>query len=209
MQHRQPLLGARRTTTRGWPFPTTPGLSSHHRAANQCGGRVVQGQSSASDAAGHKILGLPESSGYPSRRYQKEPWKLLAPLTLYGRRARKMYSPYRRAGPVNWTPRFDAMFLDGAGFRSFCAIWRTIRCGRIWRGRRRIGRGRARGRIARVRMPPGCSAWTCGVICLAIRRWRRRLGRRFWRVRWRKSGGMRGGGRCRLTGWRGRWRWWR
>ena len=58
-------------------------------------------------------------SRYLNRRYQKEPWKLLAPLTLYGRRARKMYSPYRRAGPVNWTPRFDATFLDGAGFRSF------------------------------------------------------------------------------------------
>ena len=44
---------------------------------------------------------------------------MLAPLTLYGRLARKMYSLYRRAGPVNWTPRFDAMFLDGAGFKSF------------------------------------------------------------------------------------------
>ena len=42
-------------------------------------------------------------SRYLNRRYQKEPWKLLAPLTLYGRRARKMFSPYRRAGPVNWT----------------------------------------------------------------------------------------------------------
>ena len=30
-----------------------------------------------------------------------------------------MYSLYRRAGPVNWTPRFDAVFLDGAGFKSF------------------------------------------------------------------------------------------
>ena len=58
-------------------------------------------------------------SRYLNRKYQKEPWLLLAPLTLYGRRARKMYSLYRRAGPVNWTPRFDAMFLDGAGFKSF------------------------------------------------------------------------------------------
>ena len=56
-------------------------------------------------------------SRYLNRRYQKEPWKLLAPLTLYGRRARKMFSPYRRAGPVNWTPRFDAMCLVGAGFQ--------------------------------------------------------------------------------------------
>ena len=58
-------------------------------------------------------------SRYLNRRYQKEPWKLLAPLTLYGRRARKMYSPYRRAGPGNWTPRFDAMCLFGAGFQMF------------------------------------------------------------------------------------------
>ena len=58
-------------------------------------------------------------SRYLNRRYRSQPWKLLAPLTLYGRRARKMFSPYRRAGPVNWTPRFDAMFLDGAGFRMF------------------------------------------------------------------------------------------
>ena len=58
-------------------------------------------------------------SRYLNRRYQKEPWKLLAPLTLYGRRARKMFSPYRRAGPVNWTPRFDAMCLVGAGFKMF------------------------------------------------------------------------------------------
>ena len=58
-------------------------------------------------------------SRYLNRRYQKEPWKLLAPLTLYGRRARKMFSPYRRAGPVNWTPRFDATCLVGAGFKLF------------------------------------------------------------------------------------------
>ena len=58
-------------------------------------------------------------SRYLNLRYQKQPWKLLAPLTLYGRRARKMFSPYRRAGPVNWTPRFDAMFLDGGGFKLF------------------------------------------------------------------------------------------
>ncbi len=44
---------------------------------------------------------------------------LLAPLTVVGRRLRKMFSPYHRSGPVNWTPRFDAVFLDGAGFREF------------------------------------------------------------------------------------------
>ena len=30
-----------------------------------------------------------------------------------------MFSPYRRAGPVNWTPRFDATCLVGAGFKMF------------------------------------------------------------------------------------------
>ena len=58
-------------------------------------------------------------SRYLNRKYQKEPWLLMAPLTLYGRRNKRMYSLYRRAGPVNWTPRFDAIFLDGAGFKSF------------------------------------------------------------------------------------------
>ena len=67
-------------------------------------------------------------SRYLNRRYRTQPWKLLAPLTLYGRRARKMFSPYRRAGPVNWTPCFEAMFLDGAGFKLFCGTWRiTVR----------------------------------------------------------------------------------
>ena len=58
-------------------------------------------------------------SRYLNRRYRTQPWKLLAPLTLYGRRARKMFSSYRRAGPVNWTPRFDAVCLIGAGFKMF------------------------------------------------------------------------------------------
>ena len=46
-------------------------------------------------------------------------WALMVPLAIYGRRNKRMYSLYRRAGPVNWTPRFDAVFLDGAGFKSF------------------------------------------------------------------------------------------
>ena len=46
-------------------------------------------------------------------------WLLMAPLAIYGRRNKRMYSLYRRAGPVNWTPRFNAVFLDGAGFQSF------------------------------------------------------------------------------------------
>ena len=58
-------------------------------------------------------------SRYLNRKYQKEPWLLMAPLTLYGRRNKRMYSLYQRAGPVNWTPRFDAMCLVGAGFKMF------------------------------------------------------------------------------------------
>ncbi len=58
-------------------------------------------------------------SRYLNKKYQAMPWLLIAPLTVYGRRARRMYSAYRRAGPVNWSPRFDAVHLDGAGFKSF------------------------------------------------------------------------------------------
>ena len=58
-------------------------------------------------------------SRYLNKKYRGEPWRLLAPLTVVGRRLRKMFSPYHRSGPVNWTPRFDAVFLDGAGFREF------------------------------------------------------------------------------------------
>ena len=58
-------------------------------------------------------------SRYLNKKYRLEPWLLLAPLAIYGRRAKRMYSLYRRAGPVNWAPRFDAVFLDGAGYRSF------------------------------------------------------------------------------------------
>ena len=58
-------------------------------------------------------------SRYLNRKYRAEPWLLIAPLAIYGRRNKRMCSLYRRAGPVNWTPRFDAVFLDGAGFKLF------------------------------------------------------------------------------------------
>ena len=58
-------------------------------------------------------------SRYLNKKYRAAPWLLMAPLAIYGRRNKRMYSLYRRAGPVNWTPRFDAIFLDGAGFKSF------------------------------------------------------------------------------------------
>ncbi len=56
-------------------------------------------------------------SRYLNKKYKKEPWKLLGPLR--GRKRQRSYSSYLRAGPVNWTPRYDAEFLDAAGFRSF------------------------------------------------------------------------------------------
>ena len=56
-------------------------------------------------------------SRYLNKKYRKRPWVLLSPF--YGRLGRRSYSKYLRAGPVNWTPRFDAELLDGAGFRSF------------------------------------------------------------------------------------------
>jgi putative transposase len=56
-------------------------------------------------------------SYYLNRRYRTQPWLLVAPLKA--RPDRRGCSRYRKAGPVNWTPRFDAEPLDGAGFRSF------------------------------------------------------------------------------------------
>ena len=56
-------------------------------------------------------------SRYLNRKYDQQPWLLVVPLK--GRLDRRNCSPYRKAGPVNWTPRFDAEFLDGAGFKSF------------------------------------------------------------------------------------------
>jgi hypothetical protein len=58
-------------------------------------------------------------SFYLNRKYRLEPWLRIAPLDADTRRLRGSYSDYRRAGPVNWTPRFDAVFLDGAGFKAF------------------------------------------------------------------------------------------
>ncbi len=57
-------------------------------------------------------------SRFLNKKYRHAPWLLLAPR-LGRRRSRRNFSAYLRAGPVNWTPRFDAVFLDGAGFRSF------------------------------------------------------------------------------------------
>ena len=107
-------------------------------------------------------------SRYVNRRYQKEPWKLLAPLTLYGRRARSLLTGGRGLSTgLRVLMRCSWRALD---ISIFCGMWRTIRCGRIWRGRRRIGRGPALGRIARVRTLAECFASMFGVIYSAIRR---------------------------------------
>ena len=56
-------------------------------------------------------------SRYLNQKYAGQPDLLLAPLL--GKRARAKFSKFLRAGPVNWTPRFDAVPLDAAGFREF------------------------------------------------------------------------------------------
>ncbi len=50
------------------------------------------------------------------------PWLLLAPHLRWrrrGRRGGKGFSHLLRAGPVNWSPRFHAVELDAAGYRTF------------------------------------------------------------------------------------------
>lgn len=56
-------------------------------------------------------------SRYLNRKYRKTPWLLRAPLS--GAKRRRGFSKYLRAGPVNWSPRFDAEPLDAAGAKSF------------------------------------------------------------------------------------------
>ncbi len=56
-------------------------------------------------------------SRYLNRKYRKKPWLLRAPLL--GAKRRKDLTRYLRAGPVNWSPRFDAEHLDAAGAKSF------------------------------------------------------------------------------------------
>ena len=38
---------------------------------------------------------------------------------LRARKRGKRFSKYLRMGPVNWTPRFDAVHLDAKGLREF------------------------------------------------------------------------------------------
>ena len=56
-------------------------------------------------------------SRYLNKKYAADPTALLGPLEGPGERSN--YSKYRRAGPVNWTPRFDSVFLNAEGLKSF------------------------------------------------------------------------------------------
>jgi REP element-mobilizing transposase RayT len=56
-------------------------------------------------------------SYYLNRKYKETPWLLIAPL--FGCRDIQHVSPYLRMGPMNWTSRYDARFLDGRGFKEF------------------------------------------------------------------------------------------
>ena len=54
-------------------------------------------------------------SRYLNKKYKDAPELLVGPLDLPA----AILSKYFRAGPVNWTPRFDALHLDERGFRKF------------------------------------------------------------------------------------------
>ena len=75
-------------------------------------------------------------SRYLNKRYAKEPWRLLGVLRSRGRG--KKFSKYLRMGPVNWTPRFDAVFLDAAGAKEFMryAELNPVRAGLVKRAER-------------------------------------------------------------------------
>ena len=59
---------------------------------------------------------------------------LIAPL---GSSDAEHFSRYRRAGPVNWTPRYDAQFLDGAGFKAYLKYveLNSVRAGLVGRAK--------------------------------------------------------------------------
>ena len=68
-------------------------------------------------------------SHYLNVKYRDTPWVMIAPL--FGVKDIDHFAPYLRMGPVNWTPRFDARFLDAKGFREFLRYLETnpIRAG--------------------------------------------------------------------------------
>ena len=74
-------------------------------------------------------------SHYLNVKYRDTPWVMIAPL--FGVKDIDHFAPYLRMGPVNWTPRFDARFLDAKGFREFLRYLETnpIRAGLAQQGR--------------------------------------------------------------------------
>ena len=74
-------------------------------------------------------------SQYLNVKYRDTPWVMIAPL--FGVKDIDHFAPYLRMGPVNWTPRFDARFLDAKGFREFLRYLETnpIRAGLAQQGR--------------------------------------------------------------------------
>ena len=75
-------------------------------------------------------------SRYLNKKYAKEPWRLLG--VLRGRKRGKKFSKYLRMGPVNWSPRFDAVHLDAKGLREFMryAELNPVRAGLVKRAER-------------------------------------------------------------------------
>ena len=59
-------------------------------------------------------------SRYLNRKYERMPWVLVGPLAGLTWEDLAAFSPYRRTGPVNWTPRFHSSDeLDEIGFKQF------------------------------------------------------------------------------------------
>ena len=75
-------------------------------------------EASSAESISHMMRDMQgQYSRYLNKKYADRPDLLLAPLM--GARARRKFSKFLRAGPVNWTPRFDAVPLDAAGYREF------------------------------------------------------------------------------------------
>ena len=71
-------------------------------------------------------------SRFLNQKYRGAPWLLFG--SLGGSRRRKRgWTRYLRAGPTNWSPRFDAQLLSDLGFKSF------LRYVELNRAPRRVG----------------------------------------------------------------------
>ena len=104
-------------------------------------------------------------SHYLNVKYRDTPWVMIAPL--FGVKDIDHFAPYLRMGPVNWTPRFDARFLDAKGFREFLRYLETnaIRAGLAQHA---FGLGPALTRTASATIPTTYSSSSSGVISSVI-----------------------------------------